>query len=82
MYKGIIFAVLIVGAIGCATLKDNFGTGAETPALKAARAECRSQAEKEAAKYQNPIKREDYNRYAFTACMEQKGYNRQGKKVN
>ena len=43
MYKRITFAVLIVSMIGCAALKERFGTGEETPELKAARAECRSQ---------------------------------------
>ncbi|MDH3257262.1 MAG: hypothetical protein OEM27_06565 [Nitrospinota bacterium] len=83
MYRRIVFAVLTVSVIGCAALKQNFGTGEETPELKAARAECRPQAEKEAAgKYQNPIKQEDYIRLLFDTCMEKKGYNKFGKKVN
>jgi len=82
MYKRIVFAVLTVSVIGCAALKQNFGTGEETPELKAARAECRPQAEKEAAaKYTNSLKREDYNRFLFDTCMEKKGYNKFGQKV-
>ena len=82
MYKRITFAVLIVSVIGCAFLKGRFGTGEETSELKAARAECHSQAEKKAvAKYKNWIKQEDYYRVVFEACMEKKGYNQYGKKV-
>ena len=82
MFNKIICAVLIVSVIGCTALKKNFGTGEETPALKAARAECRSKADKEAmAKYDNGIKQEDYNRLVFDICMEKKGYNKFGKKV-
>jgi hypothetical protein len=82
MYKRIAFALLIVSVIGCSVLKENFGTGEETPELKAARAECRSQAEKEAiGKYESTIKREDYIRLVFDICMDKKGYNKFGKKV-
>lgn len=83
MHKRIIFAVLIVSMIGCTALKERFGTGEETPQLKAARTECRSLAEKEAAaKYEMPIKQKEHTRIAFEACMKKKGYNRFGKKLN
>jgi hypothetical protein len=83
MYKRITFAVLIVSMIGCTALKERFGTGEETPELKAVRAECRSLAEKEAAaKYQSTVSQKEYTRVAFEACMKSKGYNRYGKKVN
>lgn len=83
MYKRVIFAVLIVSVIGCGALKERFGTGEETPALKATRAECRSMAEKEAAaKYQSTVSQKEYTRIAFDACMKKKGYNKYGKKLN
>ncbi len=83
MYKRITFAVLIVSMIGCTALKERFGTGEETPELKAVRAECRSLAEKEAfAKYEMPIHQKEHTRIAFDDCMKSKGYNRYGKKVN
>jgi hypothetical protein len=83
MCKRAIFVLLMVSMISCATLKQNFGTGAETPELKAARSECRIKADKEAiAKYRNRIKQEDYNRLVFDTCMEKKGYDKFGKKVN
>jgi len=82
MYKRAIFVLLMVSMTSCAALKDNFGTGAETPELKAARSECRVKADKEAiAKYRNRIKQEDYNRLVFDTCMEKKGYDKFGKKV-
>lgn len=81
MYKKVIFAVLMISVFGCTALKQRFGTGEETPELKAARAECRAQAAKEAAQYDNSIKRKDYNRVVYDACMEKKGYNQYGKKV-
>ena len=82
MLNKIIFAMLIVSLVGCTALKKNFGTGEETPELKAARAECRSLAEKKAmAKYDSGIKQEDYNRLIFDNCMEKKGYNKFGRKV-
>lgn len=82
MYKRIFFVLLLISVFGCAELKERFGTGEETPELNVARTECRSLAAKEAtAKHQNPIKRMDYNRLVFDACMEKKGYNQYGKKV-
>lgn len=82
MFKKITFALLIVSVTGCSALKKNFGTGAETPELKAARSECRIKADREAiAKYRNRIKQEDYNRLVFDTCMEEKGYDKFGKKV-
>jgi len=83
MYKRITLAVLILSVIGCTALKERFGTGEETPELKATRTECRSMAEKEAAaKYQSTISRIEHARIAFDACMGRKGYNRFGKKLN
>jgi len=83
MYKRIIFAVLIVSMIGCTALKERFGTGENTPELRAARAECRSMSEKEAiAKYQAPIQQKEHIRITFDACMKKKGYNQYGRKVN
>jgi len=83
MYKRIIFAVLIVGMIGCTILKERFGTGGDTPELRTARAECRSMAEKKAAaKYQSIVSQKEYTRVAFDACMKKKGYNQYGKKVS
>ena len=83
MYKRIIFAVLTVSMIGCTALKQRFGTGEDTPELRAARAECRSMAEKEAAaKYQSTISQKEYTRTTFDACMKKKGYNQYGKKVH
>jgi hypothetical protein len=77
------FSVLIVSLIGCSALKDRFGTGEETPELKAARAECRSQADQEAMKKTRvPIKQKEYIRLAFDACMKEKGYNEYGRKVS
>jgi hypothetical protein len=82
MYRRITFAVLIVSLIGCTILKEKFGTGEETPELKAARAECRSLADKEAmTKSVTPIKQKEYVRLAFDACMKEKGYNEYGRKV-
>jgi len=76
-------AVLLVSVVGCSALKQQFGTGVETPELKAARAECRAQAEKEAAeKYQSTISQQEHSRIALYACMEKKGYDRFGKKIN
>jgi hypothetical protein len=82
MYKRITFAVLVVSMIGCTFLKERFGTGEQTPELEAARTECRSMAEKEAAaKYQSTISQKEYIRTTFDACMKEKGYNQYGKKV-
>ena len=82
MYKRITFAVLMVSVIGCTVLKQNFGTAEETPELREARSECRSQAEKKSlGKFENRIKQEDYHRSVFDTCMEKKGYNKFGKKV-
>ena len=82
MYKRITFAVLMISLIGCTALKQRFGTGEETPELKATRAECRAQAEKEAKeKYQSEFSQQEHTRIAFEACMESKGYNRLGKKI-
>ena len=82
MHKRIAFAVLLISVIGCTALKDRFGTGEETPELKATRAECRAMAKKEAiAKYESQFKQQEHTRIAFEACMESKGYNRLGKKV-
>jgi len=83
MSKKIIFALLVVSMVGCTALKERFGTGEQTPELKAAQDECRSLAEKEAvAKYQQVIKQKEHTRIAFDACMEKKGYNKYGRKVN
>ena len=83
MSKKIILAVLVVSLIGCTALKQRFGTGENTPELRAARAECRSMAEKEArAKYKSTISQKEYTRTTFDACMKKKGYNQYGKKVN
>lgn len=82
MYKRITFAVLIVSLIGCAALKERFGTGEETPELEAARTECRSLAEKEAAqKYVGFAGQKEHTRIAYDACMEKKGYDRTGRKL-
>jgi len=83
MCKRLTFAVLVISMIGCAVLKERFGTGEDTPELRAAQAECRSMAEKEAiAKYQAPIQQKEHIRITFDACMKKKGYNQYGKKVN
>lgn len=75
--------MLVVSVISCTALKQRFGTGVETPELKAARAECRSQAEKEAfEKYKDPIPQKEHTRIAYEACMKKKGYNRLGRKIN
>ena len=82
MYKRITFAVLMISLIGCTALKKRYGTGAETPELQAARTECRSLADKEAAaKYQSTFEQEDHSRFIFSDCMEKKGFDRQGKKL-
>jgi len=82
MYKRAVFVLLMVIVTGCTALKKNFGTGEETSELKAARSECRIKADREAiAKYRNRIKQEDYNRLVFDTCMEEKGYDKFGKKV-
>ena len=82
MRKRIGFVVLMISLIGCTALKKQFGTGAETPELKAARAECNAQAKKEAIeKYDSEIKQNEHKRIAYEACMEKKGYNRLGKKI-
>jgi len=74
MVKRIAFAVLVISLISCAQLKKRFGTGEETPELKAARSECRSSAEKEAkAKYQSTISQKEHTRVAFDDCMDKKG---------
>ena len=82
MFARIALAVLMVSMISCAGLKERFGTGEETPQLKAARADCRAKAEKEAIrKYQSTISQKEHTRIAFDACMEAKGYNKFGKKI-
>ena len=82
MYKRIILALMVVGMISCSALKKQFGTGEETPELKAAREECNAQAKKEAIeKYESKISQNEHKRIAFEACMEEKGYNRLGKKI-
>lgn len=83
MCKRAVFVLLMVSMTSCTALKKNFGTGAETPELKAARSECRVKADKEAiAKYRNRVKQEDHNRLVFDTCMEKKGYDKFGKKSN
>ena len=82
MFKKIILAVMVFSLIGCAQLKKKFGTGEETPELKVARSECHTQADKEALdKYESLIRRKDYARKTFDACMDRRGYDRYGKKV-
>jgi len=82
MFARIALAVLMVSMISCAGLKERFGTGEETPQLKAARADCRANAEKEAIrKFESTISQKEYTRIAFDACMDAKGYNKFGKKV-
>ncbi len=82
MFARIALAVLMVSMISCAGLKKRFGTGEETPQLKAARADCRAKAEKEAIrKFESTISQKEYTRIAFDACMDAKGYNKFGKKV-
>ncbi len=82
MFTRIALAVLVVSMTSCTALKHRFGTGEETPQLKAARADCRAKAEKEAIrKYQSTVSQKEHTRIAFDACMEAKGYNRFGKKI-
>ncbi len=82
MFTRIALAVLVVSMNSCTALKQRFGTGEETPQLKAARADCRAKAEKEAIrKYQSTVSQKEHTRIAFDACMEAKGYNRFGKKI-
>ncbi|MCH6579721.1 MAG: hypothetical protein O6704_03260 [Nitrospinae bacterium] len=82
MFTRIALAVLMVSMTSCTALKQRFGTGEETPQLKAARADCRAKAEKEAIrKYQSTISQKEHTRIAFDACMEVKGYNKFGKKI-
>ncbi len=82
MFTRIALAVLVVSMTSCTALKQRFGTGEETPQLKAARADCRAKAEKEAIrKYQSTVSQKEHTRIAFDACMEAKGYNRFGKKI-
>jgi hypothetical protein len=82
MYKRVVIAVMLIGVIGCTALKNRFGTGEDTPELKATRAECRAMAKKEAiSKYESEISQQEHTRIAFEACMEKKGYNRLGKKI-
>jgi hypothetical protein len=82
MYLRIIFAVLMVSVIGCAELKDRFGTGEETPELKAAREACRSLADSKAADEKlNAIQQKEQSRVAYDKCMEGKGYDEYGKKI-
>ncbi len=82
MFARIALAVLMVSMTSCTALKQRFGTGEETPQLKAARTDCRAKAEKEAIrKYQSTISQKEHTRIAFDACMEAKGYNKFGKKI-
>jgi len=83
MLKKIALAMLMVSVLGgCTALKKRFGTGEETPELIAARKECRSKSEKEAAaKYQSKVSQKEYTRVSFDTCMKHKGYNKFGKKV-
>lgn len=82
MFTRIALAVLMVSMTSCTALKQRFGTGEETPQLKAARTDCRAKAEKEAIrKYQSTISQKEHTRIAFDACMEAKGYNKFGKKI-
>lgn len=82
MFNRMVFAVLLISLIGCTQLKERFGTGEETPELRAARSECRSLADKETlGKYENSIKESDQKRVFFDDCMEKKGYNQYGRKV-
>lgn len=83
MFKKIVYVVLVISLIGCTQLKKRFGTGEETPELKAARSDCRSKAEREAmAKFASTVSQKEHTRKAFDACMKQKGYNEYGRKVN
>ena len=83
MCKKITFVVLIISLIGCTALKEKYGTGEETPELRAARAECHSKADKETTgKYQYMGTQINQARIIFDACMKAKGYNKVGKKVN
>jgi len=66
MYKRVVIAVVLIGVAGCTALKNRFGTGEETPELKATRAECRAMAKKEAiAKYESKFKQQEHTRIAF-----------------
>ena len=82
IFKIITFAVLFVSVIGCNPLKEKFRTGEETPELEAARAECRSLADKDtSAKGEGVIRQMDRTRVVYDTCMEKKGYDQYGKKV-
>jgi hypothetical protein len=82
MFARIVLAVLMVSLVSCTALKERFGTGEETPELKAGRSDCRAKAEKEAIrKYQSTISQKEYTRIAFDKCMDAKGYNKFGKKI-
>ncbi len=82
MFPRIALAVLVVSLTSCTALKQRFGTGEETPQLKAVRADCRAKAEKEAIrKYQSIVSQKEHTRIAFDACMEANGYNRFVKKI-
>jgi len=82
MYIRIIFAVLMVSLIGCKTLKENFGSGEETPELKAARDACRTTADKMAADEKlNEFQQQEKSRVAYDECMKGKGYDENGRKI-
>jgi hypothetical protein len=82
MYARIIFAVLMVSLIGCTELKERFGTGEETPELKAAREACSSLAESKAKDEKlNEIQQKEQYRVTYNKCMEDKGYNDYGRKI-
>ena len=83
MYERITFVLLIVSMVGCAALKERFGTVEETPELLAARTECRSLADKDtSAKDQGIFKKMDSTRAVYDDCMKKKGYSNGGRKVN
>jgi len=82
MFRKFLVMVMVVLFVGCAQLKDRFGTPEETAELKKDRAYCQSVAEESVANSQsNAIKRSDEKRNAYRACMKNKGYDSKDRKT-
>jgi len=82
MFRKFLVMGMVVLFVGCAQLKNRFGTPEETAELKKDRAHCQSESEKSvASSTSNAIKRSDEKRNAYRACMKNKGYDSKDRKI-
>lgn len=73
---------LMMGLTSCKTMKENFGTAEETPELTAARNDCRAESENSVKDSKEPLfKKHRSKRDAYSTCMRNKGYDRQGQSI-